>query len=174
MHKYLATLQLTIRTSVTLESSFCVINILFCVMYGASVLLSRHPSGQDHYQLLQGNFKCAQNFHQLESLLFALHSRWQHCLVSATHYFMSCRAPMSFFHVTPVGRIINRLTKDTSDVDKNLADFAAFFLRSCLQLFSTIVLVGVTTPFALPFLVPILLLFYFLYQYFQVILFVCG
>ena len=81
---------------------------------------------------------------------------------------MLCRAPLSFFHVTPTGRIINRLTKDTSDVDKNLADFAAFFLRSCLQLFSTIILVGVTTPFALPFLVPILLLFYFLYQYFQV------
>lgn len=79
-----------------------------------------------------------------------------------------CRAPLSFFHVTPTGRIINRLTKDTSDVDKNLADFAAFFLRSCLQLTSTIILVGVTTPFALPFLVPILLLFYFLYQYFQV------
>ncbi|KAL3160420.1 hypothetical protein ABBQ32_010743 [Trebouxia sp. C0010 RCD-2024] len=77
------------------------------------------------------------------------------------------RAPLSFFHVTPTGRIINRLTKDTSDVDKNLADFAAFFLRSCLQLTSTIILVGVTTPFALPFLVPILLLFYFLYQYFQ-------
>ena len=79
-----------------------------------------------------------------------------------------CRAPLSFFHVTPTGRIINRLTKDTSDVDKNLADFAAFFLRSCLQLTSTIILVGVTTPFALPALVPILLLFYFLYQYFQV------
>jgi len=87
---------------------------------------------------------------------------------SDTLLLLLCRAPLSFFHVTPTGRIINRLTKDTSDVDKNLADFAAFFLRSCLQLTSTIILVGVTTPFALPFLVPILLLFYFLYQYFQV------
>ena len=48
------------------------------------------------------------------------------------------------------------------------ADFSAFYLRSVLQLASTIVLIGVTTPFALPALVPILLLFYFLYQYFQV------
>jgi len=89
-------------------------------------------------------------------------------MFSDTLLLLRCRAPLSFFHVTPTGRIINRLTKDTSDVDKNLADFAAFFLRSCLQLTSTIILVGVTTPFALPFLVPILLLFYFLYQYFQV------
>jgi len=75
---------------------------------------------------------------------------------------------MSFFHTTPLGRIINRLTKDTVDADKNLADFAAFFLRSLLQLVSTIALIGIVTPFALPALLPILLLFYFLYQYFQV------
>jgi ATP-binding cassette, subfamily C (CFTR/MRP), member 1 len=75
---------------------------------------------------------------------------------------------MSFFHTTPLGRIINRLTKDTADVDKNLADFAAFFFRSALQLASTIVLIGFETPFALPALIPILLCFWFLYQYFQV------
>ena len=77
------------------------------------------------------------------------------------------RAPMAFFHTTPLGRIINRLTKDTVDVDKNLADFAAFFLRSLLQLLSTVALIGFETPFALPALVPILLFFYFLYAYFQ-------
>ncbi len=75
---------------------------------------------------------------------------------------------MSFFHTTPLGRIINRLTKDTVDADKNLADFAAFFLRSMLQLISTIVLIGIVTPLALPALLPIMLLFYFLYSYFQV------
>lgn len=84
------------------------------------------------------------------------------------HCCVDDRAPMAFFHTTPLGRIINRLTKDTVDADKNLADFAAFFLRSLLQLASTIVLIGVVTPFALPALVPILLVFYFLYQYFQV------
>lgn len=75
---------------------------------------------------------------------------------------------MSFFHTTPHGRIINRLTKDTADVDKNLADFAGFFIRSCLQLASTVVLIGAVVPFALPALIPILLAFYFMYQYFQV------
>lgn len=38
-------------------------------------------------------------------------------------------APMSFFHTTPTGRIINRLTKDTADIDRNLASNLAFALR---------------------------------------------
>ncbi|GMH44339.1 hypothetical protein BSKO_12273 [Bryopsis sp. KO-2023] len=77
------------------------------------------------------------------------------------------KAPMSFFHTTPIGRVINRCTRDTSDVDKNLADYACFFVRSLLQLVTTVMLVGIFTPITLPCLVPILLLFYFLYLYFQ-------
>ena len=42
------------------------------------------------------------------------------------------RAPMSFYHTTPVGRIINRVTKDTADIDKNLVDFISFFVRSAI------------------------------------------
>lgn len=75
---------------------------------------------------------------------------------------------MAFFHTTPLGRIINRLTKDTADVDRNIADFTAFWFRSFLGLMSTVGLVAIVTPLALPALIPILLCFYFLYAYFQV------
>ncbi len=74
---------------------------------------------------------------------------------------------MSTFHTTPLGRIINRLTKDTSDIDRNLAGNVQFAFRSFLQLVSTVVMVGVVAPFALPGLVVVLALFYWLYLYFQ-------
>ena len=52
-----------------------------------------------------------------------------------------------------------------ADVDRFLMGFTSMFLRSVLQLGSTVVLIGAVTPFALPPLVPIMLLFYFLYLY---------
>lgn len=42
------------------------------------------------------------------------------------------------------------------------------FCRGLLMLGSTIALIAAVTPFALPPLIPILLLFYFIYLYFQV------
>jgi ABC-type multidrug transport system fused ATPase/permease subunit len=76
-------------------------------------------------------------------------------------------APVRFFHSTPSGRVTNRLTKDTSDIDRNLAFYAAMWFQSMLQLLSTAAVVGAVTPFLLPFLVPLLLLFGLLYLYFQ-------
>eukprot|EP00775_Hariotina_reticulata_P014677 gene14677-14830_t len=73
---------------------------------------------------------------------------------------------MSFLHTTPTGRIINRLTKDTSDIDRNLAGNVSFFFRAFLQLMSTVTLIAVGAPFALPALVVMMGLFWMLYGYY--------
>ncbi|CAI7848969.1 unnamed protein product [Closterium sp. NIES-54] len=77
------------------------------------------------------------------------------------------RAPMSFFHTNPVGRLINRFTKDTADIDKNLAQYTSLCLGGIFQLLSTFALIGVLNTVALWAIVPLLLLFYIVYLYFQ-------
>lgn len=61
-----------------------------------------------------------------------------------------------------------RLTKDTADIDRQLPDFVSFYLRSILQLTSTLALVAALNPFTLWALTPCLLGFWLLFQYFQV------
>ena len=77
-------------------------------------------------------------------------------------------APMSFYHATPLGRVINRLTKDTSELDRTLTVNAAFALRALLQVVSTVMLIGAIAPFALPALVVVLALYAYLYSLYQV------
>ena len=65
-------------------------------------------------------------------------------------------------------RIINRLTKDTADIDRQLGSNLGTAVRSFLQLLSSLVLMGCVAPLALPPLVVIMLGFYILFQFFQV------
>lgn len=53
-------------------------------------------------------------------------------------------------------------------MDKNIADSTSMFTRALLTLISTCVLMGSVSPLLLPFIVVVMLLFYFIYVYFQV------
>ncbi|KAL9355570.1 hypothetical protein Peur_053540 [Populus x canadensis] len=77
------------------------------------------------------------------------------------------RAPMLFFHTNPSGRIINRFAKDLGEIDRNVANFANNFLNQAWQLFSTFVLIGIVSTISLWAIMPLLILFYSAYLYYQ-------
>ncbi|KAJ7947402.1 ABC transporter C family member 2-like [Quillaja saponaria] len=77
------------------------------------------------------------------------------------------RAPMLFFHTNPVGRIINRFARDLGDIDRNVANFVNMFMGQVWQLLSTFVLIGTVSTISLWAIMPLLILFYAAYLYYQ-------
>lgn len=56
------------------------------------------------------------------------------------------KTPLSWFDVTPTGRIISRTTKDQDDLDSNLAFNVQFSTQNILILLSSIVIISAATP----------------------------
>jgi ABC-type multidrug transport system fused ATPase/permease subunit len=56
------------------------------------------------------------------------------------------KTPLSWFDVTPTGRILARATKDQDDLDNSLAFNVQFATQNIFVLMSSLVLISVATP----------------------------
>ncbi|KAK8320855.1 hypothetical protein V6Z12_A12G063600 [Gossypium hirsutum] len=77
------------------------------------------------------------------------------------------RAPMLFFQTNPIGRVINRFSRDLGDIDRNVATSMDMFLNQLWQLLSTFTLISIVSIFSFWAIMPLLILFYAAYLYYQ-------
>lgn len=72
------------------------------------------------------------------------------------------RCPMSFFDITPIGRILNRFSRDIDVVDNTLGFVTRRVLQIAFQTIGTIIIVGYSTPDFLIVVIPVLIVYYFI------------
>ncbi|KAI8125135.1 Multidrug resistance-associated protein 1 [Lucilia cuprina] len=76
------------------------------------------------------------------------------------------RWPMELFDTTPLGRIVNRFSKDIDTVDNVLPLNMRVVLTQAYSVLATIVVISMTTPIFMAVIVPIAFLYYFAQRFY--------
>ncbi|XP_055339686.1 multidrug resistance-associated protein 1-like [Paramacrobiotus metropolitanus] len=78
------------------------------------------------------------------------------------------RAPMSFFDTTPLGRLVNRFSKDVDTVDVLIPSNSDLWLYFIFGTLSVIVVICVTAWVFIIILIPLVILYFFLQRFYIV------
>lgn len=77
------------------------------------------------------------------------------------------RAPQVFFETTPIGRILSRFTFDVDVIDQQMIVQLVSAVASAFWMLSSLVIISLVQPWMLLVLLPVLLLFRQLLNYYE-------
>jgi ATP-binding cassette subfamily C (CFTR/MRP) protein 1 len=73
---------------------------------------------------------------------------------------------MSFFDTTPLGRILNRFSKDVDVIDNVLPMVMRFWMVMFFAVLSVFIVISYSTPLFLAIALPIAILYYFVQRFY--------
>eukprot|EP00948_MAST-09A_sp_MAST-9A-sp1_P001758 g1758.t1 len=116
----------------------------FMIMYGGAVLMGMTLQLTGAYLMARGRVKCARTLHSL--------------LLKTLVY-----APISFFDVTPIGRVLNRFTNDVSRIDMKLVLLMMFTVITSSMALSSMVAIVISSWSSIFLIVFVCIVFVTLY-----------
>uniref|UniRef100_A0A4W5PGK2 Multidrug resistance-associated protein 4 n=1 Tax=Hucho hucho TaxID=62062 RepID=A0A4W5PGK2_9TELE len=119
--------------------------------------LLAHVSGLTGATIIFGFLRSLVFFNVLVNSAQTLHNRMFTAIL---------RTPVRFFDVNPIGRILNRFSKDIGYLDSLLPWTFVDFIQVFLQILGVIIVAAVVIPWILIPVVPLLIVFLFLRRYF--------
>ncbi|CAG7725610.1 unnamed protein product, partial [Allacma fusca] len=76
------------------------------------------------------------------------------------------RSPMSFFDTTPLGRIVNRFSKDVDVADNTFPLNLRSWLTCMFQVVSTFIIISIGTPWFLVVILPVAVIYYVVQRFY--------
>jgi ATP-binding cassette subfamily C (CFTR/MRP) protein 1 len=120
---------------------------LYSIVYAALSFSSIIALVIAYVVLMLGGLRAATRMH--ESLLRAI-----------------LRAPMAVFDVTPIGRILNRFSKETNTVDETLLYTLSSYLLTMLRVVGVVIVISYVTPWFLLAMAPVAAFYYYTQNYY--------
>eukprot|EP00058_Branchiostoma_floridae_P021695 XP_002607185.1 hypothetical protein BRAFLDRAFT_118636 [Branchiostoma floridae] len=109
-------------------------------------------------------------FAMLSSFVLAIGALYASTSLHASLLNNILQLPMAFFDTTPLGRILNRFSKDIYTIDQIVPMCMKMFLFTLLSTLSSIVVMSYSTPLILVAVVPCILLYLFVQHILVVVL----
>uniref|UniRef100_A0A8B9JLK5 Cystic fibrosis transmembrane conductance regulator n=1 Tax=Astyanax mexicanus TaxID=7994 RepID=A0A8B9JLK5_ASTMX len=121
------------------------------------ILICENTSSLTVATLIFGFMRSLLMFNAMVRSAQTLHNRMFNCIL---------RTPVRFFDVNPIGRILNRFSKDIGQVDSSLPWTFVDFIQVFLQIIGVIAVAASVIPWILIPVLPLLIVFLFLRRYF--------